>query len=234
MTGLNVMGVRTLFLASHEFAISMYTFNPSKRDYGLPRQVAAEVACYLFYADQNPHTGRKPRPPMEDLDAFALRWKTLILRLSTAHDKDEADRAEAEVETCLSPILRMPVRQLRELAPKILALLKADPLVPWLIWRAYEIWVEQMSKAPDEDVKELKTDLAREITDMVEADIAPQLPDALVRALQWRSPEMLTQVKEAIVREKASGNKPRLRGRESCLFLEVGGTESRPEVCIQI
>ena len=57
---------------------------------------------------------------------------------------------------------------------------------------------------------------------------------SLVHALQWRSPEKLAKVKDAVVKAQAAGEKPRLRGRESCLFLEVGGTEDEPEVCVQI
>lgn len=228
--GLSGLDVRTMSLTAHEVTRWFYSFKPRSRDYGQPCQVAAEIACMIFYADRHPRTGRKRRLIMPNLDQFALDWKSLILRLSTAHDKDAADRAEADVEKLLTPVLTMPVRQLRELGPKVLALLKADPLVPWLVWRAYEVWIEQMATAPDGDVKELKTDLARQITAMVEGDLAPQLPDALVRALQWRPESALLATKAIIER----GEKPRLRGRESCLFMEIGGTEDHPEVCIQI
>ena len=69
---------------------------------------------------------------------------------------------------------------------------------------------------------------------MVEQDAKDQLPDAMIRALQWRSPEKLEQVKEVVAKEKAAGRKTRLKGRESCLFLEAGGTEEQPEVCVQV
>jgi hypothetical protein len=96
------------------------------------------------------------------------------------------------------------------------------------------MWVEQMKGLPDEDIKVLKTDLAKEIVDMVEDDAKRDLPAAMVRALQWRSPEQLEKVKQVVQTEKEAGRPVHLRGRESCLFLEAGGTEEAPEVCIQV
>jgi hypothetical protein len=58
--------------------------------------------------------------------------------------------------------------------------------------------------------------------------------DAMVRALMWRSPEKLQEVKAVVASEKAAGRGVRLKGRESCLFLEAGGTEDAPKVCIQV
>ena len=170
-----------------------------------------------------------------DVDALVAEWKVVVVGLAIAHDKDEADRYEAAIEKCLMPILSAPIKQVREFYPKLLKALKDDPKVPFLVWRGYEIWVDQiLSKAPDEGIKQLKTELAREITEMVEQDVKDQIPDALIRALQWRSAETLEQVKKTVEEEKAAGRKPRLRGRESCLFLEVGGTEDEPKACVQI
>jgi hypothetical protein len=170
-----------------------------------------------------------------NVDELVARWAKVITGLAVAHDKDEADRYEAAIEECLTPILTAPIKQVREFYPKLLQVLKADQTVPFLVWRAYEIWVEQvLSKAPDEGIKRLKVDLAKEITEMVEQDVKDQLPDALIRALQWRSPETLAEVKDAVSETKAHGGKVRLRGRESCLFLEVGGTEKEPKACVQI
>lgn len=164
------------------------------------------------------------------------KWKALIIGLSLAHDKDEADQFEASVETCLSPILAAPIKQVREFAAALAITLKADKNIPFLVWRPYEIWFNQMKDAPDEDVKELKTDLARQIVSMVEQDVASQLPEAMVMALQWRSPAKLEEMKSAIEKEHAKGKPARLKGRESCLFLMVtgSGTEEEPEYCIQV
>ncbi len=170
-----------------------------------------------------------------DVDKLVEAWHKTVVGLAVAHDKDEADRYEAAIEQCLMPILSAPIKQIREFYPKLLKSLKEDPSVPFLVWRSYEIWVDQvLSKAPDEGVKQLKTDLAKEITALVEQDVKDQIPDALIRALQWRSAETLAEVKDAVVEAKAKGQKPRLKGRESCLFLEVGGTEEEPKACVQI
>ena len=195
---------------------------------------ASTLGSVVRYALELGYTSRKKRSLM-NVDEVVEDWKRTITGLATAHDKDQADRYEAAIEKCLGPILGAPIRQVREFCPKLLAALKADPAIPFLVWRGYELWVEHIiSKAPDEDIKLLRTDLAAEITAMVEQDVKDQLPGALIRALQWRSPETLSEVKDAVVDAKARGEKPRLRGRESCLFLELGGTEENPAVCVQI
>lgn len=169
-----------------------------------------------------------------DVDALVAKWKTVVVALATAHTKAEADRAEAAIEDLLVPILAAPIKQVREFARKLSNELVQDERVPFLVHRAYAVWVDMMIHAPDEDIKELKTDLAREIVDMVEEDAKRDLPAAMVRALQWRSPSQLEQVKEVLEKEKAAGRGARLAGRESCLFLLAGGTEENPEVCVQI
>jgi hypothetical protein len=180
------------------------------------------------------HTGRKAKVKI-DVDALVVKWHELILGLSMAHDKDEADRFEAQVDECLSPLLKAPVKQLREFAPKLRDSLKADHAVPYLVWHGMEVWIDKVVMlAPDGEVMELKTELAKEIVAMVEDDAKRDLPAAMVRALQWRSPEKLEQVKDVVATEKAAGRSVRLKGRESCLFLEAGGTEDEPKVCIQV
>jgi len=170
-----------------------------------------------------------------NVDGLVEKWADVLTGLAVAHNKDEADRYEAAIEDCLTPILSAPIKQVREFYPKLLTALKSNPKVPFLVWRGYEIWIDQvLSKAPDEEIKQLKTELAREITDMVEQDVKDQIPEALMRALQWRPAESLEKVKTAIVKAKDRGETPRLRGRESCLFLEVGGDEDEPEACVQI
>lgn len=169
-----------------------------------------------------------------NVDVLLESWQRLVVGLATAHSKDEADRFEAAVEECLNPILAAPVSQIRTFAFALAARLEADPKVPYLVHRSFSAWVEMMKDAPDEEVKELKTALAREIVDMVEDDARRDLPTAMVRALQWRNSDDLEKVKGVVASEKAAGRSVRLRGRESCLFLEAGGTENSPEVCIQV
>jgi hypothetical protein len=170
-----------------------------------------------------------------DVEGMVLRWHTAVVQLALAHDKDDADKVEASIEDCLLPILGAPVAHIREFADRLLVSLKSDPKVPYLVWRGYEQYVELIVRnAPDGGIKRLKTEAATAIADMVEEDIKPQLHEALVRALQWRSPEKLEEVAKVVAEERLRGNKPRLRGRESCLFLESGGTEDAPKVCVQI
>ena len=196
-----------------------------------------EVGCLLYYAIEGYGRMRKPGEkvyPM-NVDELVQKWRKAIVGMAVGHDKDEVDRYEASIEECLTPLLAAPIKQVREFAPKLLEALKSDKSVPFLFWRSYEIWYEMvLSKAPDDEVKQLKTDMAREITELVEQDVKNQLPEAMIRALQWRSPATLEEVKRTVETEKAAGRPVRLRGRESCLFLEAGGTEEDPAVCVQI
>lgn len=228
------IGVRTLLLGSYDIPKIFYAAEGLARILpGSAPQRIRDLGCMIAYSDQHSHTGRKRRPPM-DIDELVKKWHATIVGLAVAHDKDGVDRYEAAVEECLSPILVAPVKQLREFGPKLLESLKADPAVPYLVWRAYEVWIEQMKDAPDEDIKVLKQDLAADIVKMVEEDAKAQLPDAMIRALMWRSPSTLQEVKEVVTEEKKAGRGVRIKGRESCLFLEAGGTEERPQVCVQI
>jgi hypothetical protein len=231
------IGARSLILCSYDIPKYFYGLTGSSAGGGRLKRSAAfhlgELGCMVWYGDGYSHTGRKKRKPV-DIDDMVRKWHAVVVGLATAHDKDEADRYEAGVEECLLPLLSAPIKQVREFGPKLLASLQADRTVPYLVWRAYEIWIDQLKDAPDENVKELKTDLSRQIVAMVEEDVKAQLPDAMVRALMWRSPAKLAEVKTVIEAEKAAGRGVRLKGRESCLFLEAGGTEEEPAVCVQV
>ncbi len=225
----SLRGIRTEIISSYEIPRSFYS------DF---RHSAAkkmhELGVIMWYASKCRRMGGTKRKPM-NVDALVEEWATVVTGMAVAHDKDESDRYEAAIEKCLVPILSAPIKQVREFYPKLLAKLKSNPQVPFLVWRSYEIWVDQvLSKAPDEGIKALKTELAREIAEMVEQDVKDQIPEALIRALQWRNAETLEEVKEVVTREKARGNKTRLVGRESCLFLHCGGEGEDSEVCIQI
>jgi len=232
MADLPDLGVRTLALSSYDVGAFFYgQFAPSFRKWPSPVHEIRELGCICFYATEHP--SRKPRVKMKVAE-LVEKWRVAVVALAVAHDKDEADRAEASMEDLLTPILAAPCDQIRQFAALLAMQLKNDPGVPYLVWRAFEVWQVQMDKAPDEAVKELKEGLAREIVEMVEGDAKAQLPEAMVRALMWRSPEKLTEVKEVVASEKAAGRGVRLKGRESCLFLEAGGTEEEPAVCVQV
>jgi len=174
-----------------------------------------EVRSWVAYGCERPSTRR--RTPM-DVDAMVQRWVPIIRGLSTAHSKDELDRCEFEMETDLGPLLAAPVKQLREFYSSLVSVLKGDPKIPLFVWSAFDAWHEVIvKKAPDGAVLELKKELAQEVADLVEADVRPDIGKAIAGALQWRSPEQLTTVRDAVRR----GAKPRLVGKESCLFLVV-------------
>jgi len=189
-------------------------WNRSRVEHGGCRSLQ-DFRAMLMYACEMP--SRRKRTPM-NVPEMVARWVPIIRGLATAHDKAPLDQCEFEMEEHLTPLLSAPVKQLREFYEQLVAALKADRTIPFFVWAWFESWHEVMLKrAPDGDVKELKNALAREIAEMVEKDVQPNLVDAMAAALRWRSPESLEKIKTAVT----AGGKARMIGRESCLFLEV-------------
>lgn len=232
LKSLQAQGVRTLALGSYDVGKFFYgEFVYSGRQWPSPVHWINELGCLCWYAVKHPNRKRKERMKIAEM---VTKWKAAVVQLAVAHDKDEADRVEASMEELLTPLLAAPCAEIRQFAALLLAELKNDKAVPYLVWKAFEVWQLQIEKAPDEDIKELKQDLAKEIVALVEQDAKEQLPDAMIRALMWRSPEKLEEVKQVVAEEKQAGRKVRLKGRQSCLFLEAGGSDETPRVCVQI
>lgn len=161
------------------------------------------------------HPSRRRRVEMQ-VKAMVKTWVELIVGLSTAHTKDDLDRCEFGMEEHLSPLLTAPVAQIREFFAGLVVALEKDERVPFFVARMFDAYQEAiLKKAPDGAVVELKKELAGEIAELVEKDIQADLRQALIGALQWRPPQALEKVRDAV----RKGHKPRLRGRESCLFL---------------
>lgn len=223
-------GIRTAIIRSYDFPKYFCQSDPKG-----PAKKLSELGLLIWYAVEiRKGKCNQRRTPM-DVDAVVNKWAEVVSGLATAHDKDTADRYEHAIDDCLTPILTAPIKQIREFYPKLLVKLKENPAVPFMVWRSYEVWVEQIfSKAPDEDILNLKTDLAQQISDLVEQDVKDQIPEQLFRALQWRDAEHLEAVKQEAIKVKKAGGKVRLSGRESCLFMHLGGTYDEPAVTIQI
>lgn len=173
------------------------------------------VRMFLMYAVEHP--SRQKRTPV-DVDEMVEKWVPIIRGLSTAHDKATVDRCEFDSEDHLLPLTSAPVKQLREFYAKLCDRLEADPTIPFFVWRSFRTWGDViLAKLPDGGVKKLRGDLAKKVADLVEQHIQPDLNAALVGALQWRDAESLEKMATAV----EGGAKPRMRGRESCLFLDV-------------
>jgi hypothetical protein len=178
-----------------------------------------DLRMWLMYAVEHP-TRKKDKPTMtnEQRAALVQAWIPIIRGLSTAHDKATVDQCEFDMERHLMPMLSAPVKQLRQFYADLVEALKADPTIPFFVWAMFQSWGDVILKeASDEDVRELKKELAAEIADMVEEDVRPDVGKAIAGALQWRSPETLVKVRDAV----KAGSKARLVGKESCLFMQV-------------
>lgn len=162
---------------------------------------------------------RKRRIPV-DVDKMLADWREAVVQITLAHDKKQVDEWEHKLNDLLEPFLKCPVKQIREFCRRLVAELEADPRVPFFIARSVAAYVKAIvAEAKDEGVLELKKDIAGRIAKAVEGDVQPQLVEAITNALMWRDPETLRKVEGAIKK----GGKAKFVGKESCLFLEVGG-----------
>lgn len=184
-----------------------------------PVKKTGDFGCLLRYGMRFGMCGPKKVRRVMDVEKLADQWIEAVVGMCICHSKDEYDAHDAKADDLLGPIMTAPVKQVREFYHLLLEKMKADKRVPMLIWMGFEAWGEvKVKDAPDEGVKRLKNKLAKEIADLVEEPIRDQIPGAIARALRWRDEETLKDVKEAVKR----GVKPKLRGKQSCLFLEGG------------
>lgn len=184
------------------------------------RQEFSDMLSLLAYACEHPT--RRKRTPVDAMKMVET-WVPLIRKLAVAHDIDEKDEASSSLDDALVPIISAPVGEIRLFYRTLIERLKDDPTIPWAIWRLFEFWgknvLDKITK--DEELK-LKTELATRIAQNSIALIPrSDWVESMVGALQWRSPERLEEINAAI----DAGEKPRVRGKESCLFLQVGEKE---------
>lgn len=184
------------------------------------RKTLSKYASYLVFGMEHP--ARRRRISV-DVDAMVNAWVPLVSSLALCHDVDERDLASSKLDEQLAPILAAPVKQIREFYAKLVDALKADTKIPWAVWKMFEFWgSEVLSKIDKEELVGLKTEIAKRIAESSISQIpAEDWMNAMIGALQWRSPEKLKQIETGL----KTGAKPRVRGKESCLFLEVAGTE---------
>lgn len=179
-----------------------------------------DLAALLSYADFCCRMGRSRRIPL-DIDRMVSLWTDTLVGLSTHHSHAEYTAADHETDELLGPLLTAPIKDVRAFAQRLGQALEADERVPFMVWSGYQrVILPLMARSKDGEIIELKKQLAAEVAEMAEKGLdRTELVAAIAGALQWRQPEALEKVKGAL----ESGEKPRIRGRESCLFLEVAG-----------
>lgn len=188
--------------------------------------VLDKLGAYCRYIHQRPSRGMKRK--IMNIEEMTEKWERLLIGLATAHDRTERDIWEHDIDDYLLPILSAPVKQVREFFALLVRRLKENKSVPFFVWRSLEVWLEGVvKKAPDQEVKELKVSLAREIAELVEEDVKRDIGEAVVGALMWRDQKTLTDIKKTLKAGKAEGKpvkvstQTRAVGRQSCLFLVV-------------
>ena len=175
-----------------------------------------------FLTNRTCHPTRERRKPVDNLSDFATQWKEVLVKLTMSHTKEGIDQADYKMDDLFNGLIAMPVKQVREFYDLLLAELKSDENVPYFIWRTIEAWKEKaVGVSQETEAKMLQAELAGELANILEPDLKPQLKQALADSLKWKSPEVLEKIRGAV----STGNRPSLKGRESCLFLEVGEEE---------
>jgi hypothetical protein len=184
----------------------------------------------MVYAHNIKRMCRRPLPmEPEALDRFVTDWKETIITLAVAHDPETRTRADERSEELLRPLLTLPIAQVRAWAQSLARMLREDQRTPYLVWSAFERVIEPMIRVgPDKGNLELRHELAAEVANLATEQVErADWVKAIAGALQWRDPGTLTAVRDNL----RQGAKPRVRGRESCLFLEV---ETRPGQSIMV
>jgi hypothetical protein len=179
-----------------------------------------KILSFLAYACEHP--ARRKRKIM-DVQKMVDTWLPLIRQLATAHDVDDKDAASSQLDEYLMPVISSPVTQIREFYRELVVRMKEDKTIPWAVWRMFEFWGENvLDKITQETELKLKTELATKIAERSMAVIPREdWIRSMVGALQWRDPGKLKEIDEKL----DAGHTPRVKGKESCLFLEVDGAQ---------
>lgn len=188
---------------------------------------AKTMGLCLWYSIQRGRVSWKVKPV--DVDFLVDQWCEAVVGMCQAHTKDEFDMHDYRADELLGPIMHAPIKQVREFYQKLTHKLETTPGVPFVVHQAFTRWgTLSIANAKDDGVKRLKTALAKEIADLVEMDVRDQIPEAIARALRWRDPKTLAEIKTVL----KSGAKPKLVGRQSCLFLRIGRGKKAREVML--
>ena len=187
----------------------------------LKMQFGDKLLGWLAYSFEHPGHGRRKEPM--DVQEMVGKWIPLVKQLALAHDVDEKDLASSTLDDLLREVITAPVKQIREFYRELTAALKKDKTVPWALWKLFNFWGENvLNNLETEQEKVLRGELAQQIAERSMEQIpVKDWVDSMIGSLMWRSPEKLEQIKASL----DEGHKPRVRGKESCLFLKVGEAE---------
>jgi hypothetical protein len=190
-------------------------------------RVVANCAGLLVYADKvgrMTHTGVRK---LDNIDELVAKWVESFVVMATAHSDEARVKMDQTSDELLMPLLHAPIAQVREFVRRVARALEEDPRVPWIVWSSFKKIVEPVVvKGKDGEEVALHELLAVEIAELVVPKLeTADLVSAVARALQWRDPTKLEEIKAAVGRKDAP--KPRLRGGQSCLFLAVEDADGK-------
>lgn len=188
-----------------------------------------ETAEMMLYYACEVTSGRRKTPV--NIPEMIEKWKACIVVLCTAHDKAAIDQAEFGMDELLKPMLTAPVAQIREFYAGLLTALQADERIPFFVWSIFKNWGEYVLEKAYKDAppRRLKRKLAERVAKLsMTKQTRTDMVQALVGALMWRSPEALKDIE----RDIKDGAKPRVKGRESCIFLVTEGKRGEHTVML--
>lgn len=195
-----------------------------------PARMASDLGTLIRYGFQCGRMCGNRKMKKMNVQELSDKWVSVLVGMCTAHTKDDFDAHDAKADELMGPILTAPIAQVREFYNLLRQKMKDNPGIPMIVWIGFDAWGESTVKHAQDDksVKRLKTRLAREIADLVEMQVQDQIPEAIARALRWRDPKTLKEVKQKL----KAGAKPKIVGRQSCLFLEIGEGPGKTQVML--
>lgn len=191
-----------------------------------------DFAGILAYGAEHGMVSRRRARRVQNMDALLETWVETIAGLATAHSHEAYTRADHAMDECLTPLLDAQIGDVRVFIGALTELLRADPRIPYIWWSPWASIVEPVVRnGPDGQVAVLRDDLARMVAQKAGKRIAAEdWEQAMAGALRWRSAEQLEKVGAAL----DQGGQPTIRGRQSCLFIEVpqAGTSEKALVVL--
>lgn len=184
------------------------------------KQDIYKALSFLAYACEHP--ARRKRTSM-NVEQMVETWLPLVKKLAIAHNVDDRDAASSALDEQLLPVLAAPVAEIRQFYRTLTQRLKDDTTVPWAVWKLFDFWgTNVLDKINKDEIIGLKKEIAGRIAEH-SMEVIPREDwiNSMIGALQWRSPEKLEQIEKKL----EAGHKPKIKGRESCLFLVVDDCE---------
>lgn len=190
-----------------------------------PRRELTHLIMGAQWRFENKFKGRKRHMTEEELRQLARDYLVFALRFAQVKTKEEYDALDYRGQDFLEKMMKMTKKN-RERHMSILEeMAEQDPDCPYylkeqikqrrMLYRLFPKEPLGVTIGLDE-----RKQLAQEVAAMIEPQLKESVVKAVADALAWREKPVLEKLKAKVTKEAVT-----LKGRESCIFLEVGQEE---------